>query len=367
MLECAPDLRPRATLPSMRPKTKALAALLLAGCAPGLAPARAHDLDAAFRAPSDAEVRCRAELRRADVDVDETVRNGLAEDALRKASASLTLCERELSPDHLDTARVRIVVARLSAETGDARTARAQAERALAVFVPAEGEAHGDSVRALEVMEMAASAAKDYAQARSLGLRIVAIREQSANAPRLVRALERLAFACQKLGQPSEAIAALTRALEKVSWAEPEHSEPVARVRAQLGVMYRDTGDLARAEPLLATALADLARGSGEVEEVAVVASLLAALHHWGTRDFVRAEPLYRRALAIRVARLPRGHVKTAETQVNLGVLLCERGACSEGRPMFDEGALVLERQAGRDAPELARARNRMRSLGAAR
>jgi tetratricopeptide (TPR) repeat protein len=115
------------------------------------------------------------------------------------------------------------------------------------------------------------------------------------------------------------------------------------------------------AEPLLVEAVAVFERVLGpEHDRVASAANNLAALYHYGRGDLERAEPLYRRAVAIDRARLLAGHICTAQVLVNLGTLLCEKGQWDEGRPMFDEGISQMAKVSGADLSELRRARARM-------
>jgi len=239
-----------------------------------------------------------------------------------------------------------------------------QAQLALAVFERDLGESNSDVASALQVMGSAAIDSKDYLRAKDIALRLVALRERIGPPDGMSAQLGNLGLIYMRLDQKREAVEALAQALDIARKAHPEGSKEVAFVLAQLGETHRMQGDIEASEPLLVEALTTFERVLGaDHDRVASTTNNLAALYHYGRNDLAKAEPLYRRALAIHGNHLPKGHVYAAQTRINLGTLLCEKGQWGEGRAMFDEGMAQMEKVVGRDAPELKWARERLARL----
>jgi tetratricopeptide (TPR) repeat protein len=310
------------------------------------------------------EARCAADDRRLETALDDDLDAGHLDAALRKASDALADCERELGPRHVVTSRVRVKRARVLEKAGRFDVATEQAQTALGVFEKELGEANADVASALQVIARAAIDGKDYARAKTVTLRIVALRERIGPPVALAAQLGNLGLVYSRLGQKPEAIEALSRALDIARKNRPEESAEVALALAQLGEAYRLQGNVEAAEPLLVESLAIFERILGaDHDRVASAANNLAALYHYGSKDLAKAEPLYRRALAIHRSHAPPGHVYTAQTLVNLGTLLCEKGQWDEGRALFDEGITNMDKVVGPDAPEVKRARDRFAQL----
>ncbi len=76
-----------------------------------------------------------------------------------------------------------------------------------------------------------------------------------------------------------------------------------------------------------------------------------------GRGELGEAEPLYRRALEIKVGLLGRDHAEVALVLNNLGVLLREQGRTAEAESCFARCVPVLESTLGPDHPTAALAR----------
>ena len=68
--------------------------------------------------------------------------------------------------------------------------------------------------------------------------------------------------------------------------------------------------------------------------------------------NYAEAEPLYRRALAIREKTLGPDHPDTAASLNNLALLRCLQGNCAEAEPLFRRALAIAEKVLGPDRPE---------------
>jgi Tfp pilus assembly protein PilF len=78
--------------------------------------------------------------------------------------------------------------------------------------------------------------------------------------------------------------------------------------------------------------------------------------------DVDQAEPLYRRALAIKESLLGAGSPDTALTLNNLGALLNRAGRPEEAADLLGRAVTVLQHQVAPDHPHLALARANLES-----
>ncbi len=95
----------------------------------------------------------------------------------------------------------------------------------------------------------------------------------------------------------------------------------------------------------------------GVAAAVSSRATALTALGH-----FAEAEPLHRRALAIREATLGADHPDTAVSLSNLAALLQARGELSEAEPLHRRALAIREATLGRDHPHTAASLNNLAS-----
>ena len=98
-------------------------------------------------------------------------------------------------------------------------------------------------------------------------------------------------------------------------------------------------------DPALATALNEL------------------AIFHFQQGDFAAAEPLFRRALAIRETALGPDHPHTAQALNNLSQVLQERGNYPAAQPLLERALALYEKVRGPEHPEVATALNNLASL----
>lgn len=138
-------------------------------------------------------------------------------------------------------------------------------------------------------------------------------------------------------GQP--AVQALEQRLRLHGPLNPD----VASSQAGLGMLLRNRGDHARAEPLLRAALATR-RTLGGSEDLAVAETMheLAGVLRNGKR-FTEAETLLREVLAVRRRLLGESHPELAGTLISLAMVISERGDPAGAEQLHRE-ALALTR-----------------------
>jgi len=138
---------------------------------------------------------------------------------------------------------------------------------------------------------------------------------------------------------------------------------PTSRLMNQTGVYLTTRCQFQEAEPLYRRALAIKERSYGpDHHEVATALNNLAELLR-ATNRLAEAEPLYRRALAINERSYGPDHPNVATDLNNLAVLLEATNRLTEAEPLFRRALATNERSYGRDQPTVARALNNLAEL----
>ena len=164
---------------------------------------------------------------------------------------------------------------------------------------------------------------------------------------------------------PGETVTArelLERGVERVDGLDGQ-PEVQARMLDEMGRAYQGLGLYDRAEPLLRRALALRRSVHGEdpmevAKSLDNVATLLQRQGRYG-----EAEPLFRRALAIR-----RSHPDPEKANVdvglnNLALLLKQKGDRAAARRLYREALAIKRERFGRESPETATALHNLASL----
>jgi tetratricopeptide (TPR) repeat protein len=121
-----------------------------------------------------------------------------------------------------------------------------------------------------------------------------------------------------------------------------------------LAVSLHDSGDFARAEPLYRRALAIDEKALGpEHPDVAISLNNLASLSK-DKGDYAGAEPLLRRALAIDEKALGPEHPNVAAGLNNLGLLLGRTGDYAGAEPLLRRALAIDEKALGPEHPDVA-------------
>ena len=137
--------------------------------------------------------------------------------------------------------------------------------------------------------------------------------------------------------------------LLKLAIAEAEQFGPsdprLATSLNNLAVLYRTQGDYAKAEPLYKRSLAIFEKALGpEHPDVATSLNNLAALYYT-QGDYAKAEPLYKRSLAISEKALGPQHPSVATSLENYGLLLQATSRPAEAQKLLDRAAAIRKGQ----------------------
>ena len=139
--------------------------------------------------------------------------------------------------------------------------------------------------------------------------------------------------------------------------------EPTARLMNDLGLLLAAKALHAKAEPLLRRALAIKERGIGaEHPEVAIALDNLAQLLQ-ATNRTAEAEPLLRRALAIDERSFGVDHPNVAIRLNNLAQLLRDNNRPAEAEPLMRRVVGIFETSLGEDHPNVASALHNLGEL----
>lgn len=153
-------------------------------------------------------------------------------------------------------------------------------------------------------------------------------------------------------GKYSEALPlaqAMVASLEKTS-----NNRDLAAALNNLAQIYADQGHDDRAEPTYKRAIALMEKATGlDSVEIAPVLNNLAALDQRQGR-FADAEPLFKRALAIREKALSREHPDVGQSLNNLGTLHVKQERFADAEPLFQRALAIYQKVGGPEHPAVA-------------
>lgn len=170
--------------------------------------------------------------------------------------------------------------------------------------------------------------------------------------------LER-ATAVRARGRLDEAEAACRHALKRAEAALPPGDSLIAEALNALGVVHKFQGRLADAEPLYRRALALVAAGGNDEQEATLLHNLGGLCHARG--DHAGGEPLARRSIELREARLGPDHPTTAADREAWGALLQGQGRFPEAERAYVTALRTFEAHQG---PESLEAASSLAALG---
>ncbi len=223
------------------------------------------------------------------------------------------------------------ILAGLLQSVGDYAVARPLFERALAIREQALGPRHPSTASSLNNLAELLRAVGDYAAARPLFERALAINEQALGSshPDTATSLSNLALLFSSVGDYAAARPLFERAIAIREQAlGPRHPDTATSLN-NLALLFDSVGDYPAARPLFERALAirEQALGSSHPDTATSLGNLAVNYAYQG--QFVIAANLMRRALAILIQRLGTDHPNTKSAQQNLAAIeqrLAENG-----------------------------------------
>jgi CHAT domain-containing protein/Tfp pilus assembly protein PilF len=282
--------------------------------------------------------------------------------------------------------------------TGQLKDAGEAYARALRIQEQALGATHPEVARTLGAQVALANGMGEFARARELGERALAIAERAQPPEGVLTAViaNNLAIALYELNDHAGSQRRFEQALRSYEAAlGPDHPE-VAKTSTNLANVIGEDGDLTGARVLYERAVAiqerrqgrdhpDVALGLNNLADIYVrigdytqaralferslailekaygaehtrVAMALGNLAEVRVRQraYAAAEPLYVRALRIREASLGPDHPSLVYTLTGLGDLRRERGQLADARAVYERALTTAEKGFGPDHPMLA-------------
>nr|WP_199303050.1 FxSxx-COOH system tetratricopeptide repeat protein [Oscillatoria sp. FACHB-1406] len=285
-----------------------------------------------------------------------------AEPLLQRA---LSINERQLGPDHPDTASSLNNLAGLYNSMGRYEEAESLLQRALSINERQLGPDHPDTATSLNNLAALYYAMGRYEEAEPLLQRALSIHERQLGPdhPSTAQSLNNLAALYRSMGRYEEAEPLLQRALSiHERQLGPDHPHTATSLNNLAG-LYNAMGRYEEAEPLYQRALSIRERQLGpDHPHTAQSLNNLAGLYD-SMGLYEEAEPLYQRALSIRERQLGPDHPHTAQSLNNLAALYYAMGRYEEAEPLYQRALSIHERQLGPDHPHTAQSLNNLAAL----
>jgi tetratricopeptide (TPR) repeat protein len=164
-------------------------------------------------------------------------------------------------------------------------------------------------------------------------------------------------------GKSREAIPVAQKEVEEAERTRGPEQAETADALEDLGFIFGEIGDYAKAEPILQEALCIRQKVLGE-ENPATASSLNLLGRLYQDMDaYAKAEPLYREALRIRRKVLGPEHTGTAISLNNLAMLYSETGEYAKAEPLFQEALQIYQQVLGAEHPNTAQLLNNLGAL----
>jgi tetratricopeptide (TPR) repeat protein len=231
----------------------------------------------------------------------------------------------------------------------------------------ADARADAQAAALANALARAEEALMNYAAARPLYERALAIREQARGPahPTTASSLNNLAALLYAQGDFAAARPYLERALAIREQAlGPAHPSTATSLNNLAGLLYAQ-GDFAAARPYLERALAIHEQALGPTHPTTASSLNNLALLLYAQGDFTAARPYLERALAITEQALGPAHPDTAQSLNNLALLLKAQGDFAAARPLYERALAITEQALGPGHPTTATIRANLAALNA--
>jgi tetratricopeptide (TPR) repeat protein/transcriptional regulator with XRE-family HTH domain len=261
---------------------------------------------------------------------------------------ALHIRERQLGPEHPQTATSLNHLGTLHRDNGNYREAEPFYLRALCIREQQLGPHHLDTAATLHHLANLYESQRVYAKAEPLYLRALRIREQQLGPHHLDTAatLHSLAILYQDQGKYEQAEPLLQRALRIREQLAPHHPDTAATLNYLAGI-YQNQGKYAKVEPLYQRAFKIFEQQFGSLHfSTAMSLYNLAGLYTDQGR-YMEAEPLCQRALRIYEHHLGPLHSHTADLLACLAMLFLKLGKDAQAESLAQRALRIHEEHLG--------------------
>jgi tetratricopeptide (TPR) repeat protein len=268
----------------------------------------------------------------------------------------LSIREKQLGPEHLDTATSLHDLALLYSEIGKDTEAEALLQQALSIREQQLGPEHPDTAWNLNTLAHVYEDQGRYAEAEALALRSLSIRERQLGPehPDTAQSLQRLSVIYRRLGKYTQAEPLALRTLAiREKHLGPDHPD-IGNSLSSLGGLYISQGKYADAEKLALRELALRERQLGPEHPSTAFSLDSLALISIKLKKYTEAEPLILRGLAIREQQLGPEHPLTASSLGDLAYLYTHQGKYTEAEPLYLRALSICEEHLGPEHPTTA-------------
>ncbi|GDY19395.1 hypothetical protein LBMAG56_07400 [Verrucomicrobiota bacterium] len=267
---------------------------------------------------------------------------------------NLTICERVLGPDHVNTLSSLNRLAYLLTDRGDVSGAEALYRRALEGYERVLGPEHPDTLICVNNLAVMLESKGDLAAAETLFQRALKAYEREPvkeRADTLITINNLASFLCAKgdLTSAEPLFRKVLAARERV--LGPEHPDTLESINNLAGLL-RAKGDMAGAEPLFRRGLADRERVLGLEHPATLISVNNLANLLYAKGDLAEADPLFRRALDAFERVLGPEHPSTLGSVNNLAGLLTAKGDLATAEQMYERASRGARQRLGPDHPD---------------
>ncbi len=277
---------------------------------------------------------------------------GRYDEARTAAEQTLAIRQAELDPPHVLLAEAHLALGVVLREQGDYAAARPHLEQALALYREASGPDHADTVMAHNMLGLLAWREAEHERALEHYREALAIIDE---AQLDVGPLQAMLFANtglvrRDMGDLELAEASLLRAIEVAVGPPPAPFLPM--LRGHLGIVYVDTGEFDRAEPLLQEALAGHRASLGPTHPQTALSAINLGLLRQRQSRYDEARSLTLGAVEV----LEQGSAGTEHLAMavnNLGLIDYELGDYVRAEASFERALAILEEALGKMHPSL--------------
>jgi tetratricopeptide (TPR) repeat protein len=281
---------------------------------------------------------------------------GLFEPGFEWSERALAISEKQLGPDHPQTAGSLNNLAGLYRSMGRYESAEPLHLRALAISEKQLGPDHPQTAGSLNNLAELYRSMGRYESAEPLYFRALAISEKQLGLdhPSTGTSLNNLALLYRSMGRYESAEPLFLRALAiREKQLGPDHPDTGTSLN-NLALLYQSMERYESAEPLFLRALAIREKQLGPDHPDTAGSLNNLALLYQSMERYESVEPLFLRALAIREKQLGPDHPDTAGSLNNLALLYQSMERYESAEPLFLRALAIDSAVLGEDHPDTA-------------